>query len=68
LREKTNTFDYNITFINTSISLTEDAHIIAYTKNKLSLELITSPPRKKSRTIFRSPVNDSKEDEEQTSR
>jgi hypothetical protein len=35
-------------------------------RNKLSLELVTSPPRKKSRTIFGSLVNDLEEDEEQT--
>jgi hypothetical protein len=32
----------------------------------LSPEPITSPPGKKSRTTFGSPVNDSNEDEEQT--
>ncbi len=31
----------------------------------LSLKLVTSPPRKKSKIIFGSPINDSKDDEEQ---
>jgi len=35
-------------------------------RDKLSLQLVTSPPRKKSKTTFGSPVNDSKEDEERT--
>jgi hypothetical protein len=34
--------------------------------DKLNLEPITSPPRKKSRTIFRSQVIDLEEDEEQS--
>jgi hypothetical protein len=34
--------------------------------DKLSFELITSPPRKKSKTISRSQIVDSEEDEEQT--
>jgi hypothetical protein len=35
-------------------------------RDRLSLKLVTSPPRKKSKTTFRSPIKDSKEDEEQT--
>jgi hypothetical protein len=35
-------------------------------KDMLSLEPVTSPPRKKSKTTFGSMVNGSKEDEEQT--
>jgi hypothetical protein len=35
-------------------------------RDKLSLQLVTSPPRKKSKTTFGSPINDSKEDEERT--
>jgi hypothetical protein len=35
-------------------------------KDKLSLELVTSPPRKKSITIFMSQVINLEEDEEQT--
>ncbi len=42
-------------------------HIEPPTPNdKLNLEPVTSPLRKKSRTIFGSSVNDSKEDEEWT--
>jgi hypothetical protein len=42
-------------------------HTILLTlRDRLSLEPIASPPRKKSRTTFGSPVNDSKEDEERT--
>ncbi len=33
-------------------------------RDMLSLELVTSPPKKKSNTIFRIVVNDSEEDEE----
>jgi hypothetical protein len=32
----------------------------------LSLKLVISPIRKKSRTTFRSPINDLEEDEEQS--
>jgi hypothetical protein len=40
-------------------------HIEPPTPNdRLNLEPVTSPLRKKSRTIFGSSVNDSKEDEE----
>jgi hypothetical protein len=35
-------------------------------RDMLSLELVTSPLRKKSKTTFESLVNDSKKDEEQT--
>jgi hypothetical protein len=35
-------------------------------KDKLSIEPVTSPLRKKSRTTFGSLVNDSEEDEERT--
>jgi hypothetical protein len=35
-------------------------------KDKLSLEPVTSPLRKKSKTTFGSLVNDSEEDEEKT--
>ncbi len=35
-------------------------------RDRLSLEPITSPPRKKSKTTFGSLINDSEEDEEQT--
>jgi hypothetical protein len=35
-------------------------------RDRLSLEHVISLPRNKSRTIFGSPVNDSKEDEKQT--
>jgi hypothetical protein len=35
-------------------------------RDRLSHEPVTSPSKKKSRTIFGSPINDSKEDEEQT--
>jgi hypothetical protein len=35
-------------------------------RDRLRLAPVTSPPRKKSGTIFKSPINDSKEDEEQT--
>jgi hypothetical protein len=35
-------------------------------RDRLNLEHVTSPPRKKSRTIFGSSVNDLEEDEEQT--
>jgi hypothetical protein len=53
----------NITLTNMSISSTE--YIEPPTPNdKLNLEPVTSPFRKKSRTIFGSSVNDSKEDEE----
>jgi hypothetical protein len=33
-------------------------------RDMLSLELVTSPPRKKSMTTFGSLINDSKKDEE----
>ncbi len=48
--------NYCIAFINTSVSSTKDAYKIAYTRDKLSLELITSPPRKKFKTTFESLV------------
>jgi hypothetical protein len=35
-------------------------------KDKLNLELITSPPRKKFKTTFGSLINDSEENEERT--
>jgi hypothetical protein len=35
-------------------------------RDMLNFELVTSPPKKKSRTTFGSLVNDSKKDEEQT--
>jgi hypothetical protein len=35
-------------------------------KDRLSIELGTSPPRKKSKITFRSPTNDLEEDEERT--
>jgi len=35
-------------------------------RDKLSLQLVRSPLRNKSKTTFGSPVNDSKEDEERT--
>jgi hypothetical protein len=56
--------DNYITFTNTSISSTEDAHRTAYTKDNLSPEPFTSPPKKKSKTTFKSQVVDLEEDEE----
>ncbi len=59
-------FDYNITFTHMSVPSTKNVYKITYAKGHLILEPITTPPRKKSKTTFGSPVNDLEEDEEWT--
>jgi hypothetical protein len=49
-----------------SIPLTKNAYRTTYTNGQVKPSTCTSPPRKKSRIIFETPINDSKEDEEQT--
>ncbi len=59
-------FNYYIAFTNTLVSSTKDAHKTTYTKGQVKLKHVTSPPKKKSRIIFRSSVADLEKDEEWT--
>jgi hypothetical protein len=65
-REKTSTFDYNITFTHTLVPSIENTYKTIYTKGQVKPKTCYLTTKKKVHDYFRSLVNDLKEDEERT--